>query len=384
MSNKEKDLYHIFGDSISSDNPFTSELFKKDIQNKQCDNIDNTHPQIPPYPSPSDLRISTMTAICSINIPVNLNNLKELVVSQNEGLLPYSNMKLSVKKKKKKLPKTNRKNSFQNQCTFLVELPNHKVVNQKVFKNGNIQMTGLKSETDGLHAIDILIKNITDHNNTFEDLIVSNPSHIKKSDCDIVLINSDYSCGFKIKRDILYNKLGNYGLYVSYEPDIYPGVNAKFYWNTIYNNTNKPGICNCSISCDGKGTGTGNGQCKKVTISTFQSGNVIITGARNQQQTNDAYAFINKIFKESYYSLCRSSKEDIEHSSNKKNIDTFYINMSNIQNIDTYNILLSKLNKQKKNKKIETMYKPMTPTHKSDQSISKSKPYNNLDIHSIL
>lgn len=366
LLNKDIHLHQVFGDSISSDNPFIDDLFqKKTINNSNVRNSPVLSDMVP-YPSASNLRISTMTAICHINVPINLDQLRNLIQSQGDGTIPSFHMTISIKKKKKKKVQTTRKNSFQNQCTFLVELPNGKVVNQKVFKNGNIQMTGLKSEVDGLAAIQILIDNITKNNEAFETPIVSDISMLKKNECNIVLINSDYSCGFKIKRDKLYEILGTYGLYVSYEPDIYPGVNAKFYWNDIYNNTVKPGICNCTISCDGKGTGFGNGQCKKVTISTFQSGNVIITGARNQQQTNDAYSFINKIFKKYYANIYRNSKDLKETGSIINGTYAFYINLSNIQNIDKYEEVLAKI----KNKKISTksrysdVFKPID-THKS-------------------
>ena len=42
----------------------------------------------------------------------------------------------------------------------------------------------------------------------------------------------------------------------------------------------------------------------KITIATFQSGSVIITGARNIEQVNDAYNFINSVF-ENYYKVLK-------------------------------------------------------------------------------
>ena len=104
-----------------------------------------------------------------------------------------------------------------------------------------------------------------------------------------MLINSDFSVGFKIKRENLYELLVNeYGIYVTYEPDIYPGVNSKFFWNEETINTKQRGVCCCTKKCDGKGLGKGNGDCKKITVAIFQSGNIIITGARTVQQLNDA------------------------------------------------------------------------------------------------
>ena len=55
------------------------------------------------------------------------------------------------------------------------------------------------------------------------------------------------------------------------------------------------GKCYCDIYCNGKGRGNGNGDCKKITISMFQSGSIIITGARNMDQINLSYKFINNI-----------------------------------------------------------------------------------------
>ena len=118
------------------------------------------------------------------------------------------------------------------------------------------------------------------------------------TDFYVVLINTDFKTGFKIKRPVLHKLLINdYGLFAKYEPCIYPGVDTKYYWNNEYI---KDGVCHCTKKCNGKGYGKGNGDCKKITIASFQSGSVIITGARTMEQVNDAYTFINKIFEKNY------------------------------------------------------------------------------------
>jgi TATA-box binding protein (TBP) (component of TFIID and TFIIIB) len=35
--------------------------------------------------------------------------------------------------------------------------------------------------------------------------------------------------------------------------------------------------------------------CKKITIAAFQTGSIIITGARNRKQLDEAYEFMNKV-----------------------------------------------------------------------------------------
>ena len=56
------------------------------------------------------------------------------------------------------------------------------------------------------------------------------------------------------------------------------------------------GICQCTVPCKGQGTGEGNGQCKRITMSIFRTGRIIITGARQMIQIEAAYEFLNRVF----------------------------------------------------------------------------------------
>jgi len=247
-------------------------------------------------PTATTIRISTMTATSYIGTCINLTDL------YNNGELDetikciqfrYHPVKGVYKKNKKK----STKKCFYNQVTFILELDNSKKINLKIFLNGKIQMTGLRNKSDGIFCIQYMIKYI---NNISECL--DTPDSLKEYPLNIVLINSDFDIKFKIKRDILYELLVNdYNMFVSYEPDIYPGVNIKFFWNKEH----KYGVCDCIDTCNGKGLGEGDGDCKKVTISTFQSGKVIITGARSLEQIKDTYDFITNVFKTHYERLKR-------------------------------------------------------------------------------
>ena len=130
-----------------------------------------------------------------------------------------------------------------------------------------------------------------------------NSSELKLNNINIVLINSDFVCGFEIKRNKLYNILKKKNITVSYEPDIYAAVNMKFYYNKSYEQ--QLGICHCEKKCKGKGDGLLT--CKKITISIFQSGSIIITGAKSNIQKNEAYNFINKIIKNNYRDIYKVS-----------------------------------------------------------------------------
>ena len=113
---------------------------------------------------------------------------------------------------------------------------------------------------------------------------------------DVCMMNSDYTIGRAIRRDQLYKILvEKYGLWSSFEPTIYQGVNTKFFWNKVRPAAAPIGICVCPIPCDGSGSGYGIGQCKKITISPFRTGSIIITGAKHPEQLYDAYNFINGV-----------------------------------------------------------------------------------------
>lgn len=164
----------------------------------------------------------------------------------------------------------------------------YKETNIKLFKNGGFQMTGVNSEAMARAALQRLI----DLNAGPERGIWTELPHIAKF--DICMMNSDYNVGAAIRRDRLYKILvEEYGLWSTYEPTIYQGVNTKFFWNSQKSAGAPPGICACAQQCEGDGDGHGPGRCKKITISPFRTGSVIITGAKEMRQLDDAYNFLN-------------------------------------------------------------------------------------------
>ena len=153
-------------------------------------------------------------------------------------------------------------------------------MNVKLFNNGRIQITGLKTENQAGKLVKKLIQYFKDFD------VIGDYSELIEN--KIVLINSDFDLGFEINREKLHYEIIENDIYSSYEPCIYPGVNIKYFINT--NNT--CGICECENMCNGKGNGCGDGYCKKVTIAVFKSGKVIITGGQNQEQIIESYRFI--------------------------------------------------------------------------------------------
>tara|TARA_B110000881_G_C18553065_1_gene505232 strand:+ start:212 stop:1021 length:810 start_codon:yes stop_codon:yes gene_type:complete len=239
--------------------------------------------------SPTPLRISTITALCNIGCEVPLQVLYDNIEINN--VIQFIHFKdFPNKGVPKKTKRKSSKKSFYNQLTLILRLSEKRSINIKIFKNGQLQMTGVKSTEEGNHAVVLLIEELR--------TVLPEEYVLTKNGYRTVLINSDFCIGYKVNRNKLYLLLDqHYGMYVSYEPCIYPGVNAKYFWNN--QNPSRNGVCSCGglQRCNGKGDGSTLGKCKKVTIAIFQSGTIIITGANTETQLHDAHAFICSIFK---------------------------------------------------------------------------------------
>lgn len=228
-----------------------------------------------------NLRISTMTCISKLSNNINLNILFDnLEINDNIRYIEHgeNNYKGYAKKlDKKPRKKKENKSRFYNQSTLHLFI--NKLINIKLFNNGKIQLTGIKKEDDILPAIQLLIIELSNKQIISKDTIIEY--------YDIVMINSDFDIGYKLNREMLYRHILSMGIFCTYEPCTYPGVNIKYYVNNKNN-----GICNCSNRCNGKGK---DDQCKKVTVAVFKSGKIIITGAQTLDQVKEVHTFIKNL-----------------------------------------------------------------------------------------
>ena len=268
--------------------------------------------------SKTQLRISTMVITAHWGTPINLgvvfDALRDYIIPlwyPSEGVLKIEYGARVLGRSYKDIF-TNRKISdktFFNQATIVVRrkvtevieekedaaaaaaiavpADGWKEVNIKLFANGGIQMTGVTSEAFARSALDWLYELIQ----TFPESPFAQKVNIYRF--SVQLINTDYSINRFINQDALHKLLINeYNLFSMLEKTIYQGVNTKYFFNTT---NRRPGICSCEKICKGQGTGDGEGQCKRITMSIFRTGKIIITGARQMRQIETAYEFLNQI-----------------------------------------------------------------------------------------
>lgn len=249
----------------------------------------------------SKYKISTITATGSVNTDVNLDILfgSIEISSGSEGVM-FAEYGVHHKGVPKKASVTKRRSTgeaskrFDNQLTleyrFKMGTDAFTVLNCKIFRNGNVQMTGIKFIEQGSVFVDRIVDIVMSAPDT-----VANKTALKNTNYMVRMINCDYRVGFSVKRDALFRLMINeYENMSSFEPCIYPGVKIQYMWNI--HNASKMGICRCEEACiHGKGDGVALGKCKKITVAVFQSGCVIITGAQNKAQIDETYEWINNI-----------------------------------------------------------------------------------------
>lgn len=265
--------------------------------------------------SPTPYKVSTITCNGSVNVDVDATvmfnhfRIHEDSTKDDSAFvwMEYLGESKGTYPKAKKARE--KKNYFDNQVTVLYKLGKGYYPNCKVFQNGNIQMTGIRSAADGERVIAAIAEEI-------KHLSISGFAITKKSveeitPCKFIIrmINTDFGFKFHIRRKNLHRLLisAEYNNACSFQPMGYPGVKLQYFWNTI--NANKDGICRCKGVCFGKGTGHGDGECKKVTVAIFESGNVLITGGNQFEQVDEAYSYITNVV--------MTNKKDIEKATDE-------------------------------------------------------------------
>jgi hypothetical protein len=252
------------------------------------------------------LRISTLVTTGHLGETINLAKLFEQIPSilipigyPDEGFLKMEHETKVIGHSARDMLTKRRVSdkTFFNQSTFVIrkrrggegeDRNEFKEVNMKLFANGGFQMTGVTSE----EFSKVVLQFILEAFGRLPAPISEKPLSMKRF--SVQLLNSDYKMNAPLKRSELHRILcQEYRLSSTLETTIYQGVNTKYYYNEAAPATR--GICMCPRFCNGQGDGTTIGSCKKVTIAAFQTGSIIITGARNMNQLDEAYGFMNQV-----------------------------------------------------------------------------------------
>lgn len=247
-----------------------------------------------------EYRVSTITCNASVGTHINLALFFENIRIDPEGFVwtEYGLNTRGVYPKPRKDLGAGKK-CFDNQATIIYKMISSNGTpyypNIKVFRNGSIQMTGIRTQSGGERAAQIVADEI-EHMRHVVGVVDADIPPIAPKDFMIRMINCDFGMPYKIKRKKLHVLLTSaaHNNTCSFQPVDYPGVKLQYFWNTD-SRYSRDGVCMCDKQCFGKGSTQGQGQCKKVTVSVFDSGKILITGANSFNQVNAAYTYICKV-----------------------------------------------------------------------------------------
>lgn len=187
------------------------------------------------------------------------------------------------------------KSAFDNCVAFIMRLNIEGIFKEyhiKLFNTGKLEIPGVKDE----NIFDLIIENLIAMLKPYVDLYL-----LPISDNNMeVLINSNFNCGFYIKRDVLY-KILKYEKNIStiYDPCMYPGIQCKY---------------NYEINND-DGTSTH----KKVSFMIFRTGSVLIMGKCKEFILFEMYEVISKLLVEKYESISQGNIENNNLEDNYEN-----------------------------------------------------------------
>ncbi len=242
---------------------------------------------------PKGVSISTMCAKCKLGTELNIDFIKNHMNLSEDDILTFKinndNMRTLIEAKKKKR-RTKRKtktssNPFYNQITVVIRINegpyenmhDEPKINLKLFKNGSVQISGLKNIEYANKALNKLIYCLSQVKGKMIDGKIQEVSFVEDKTklgifgFEIYMINSNYMVNLMIDRTKLYALLLMKKIKASYEKCVRACVNIK-YVPPEHNNEEKD-----------------------VSVFIFEKGNIIITGARNFYHVVATYDYINNI-----------------------------------------------------------------------------------------
>ena len=168
--------------------------------------------------------------------------------------------------------KQKKKSAFYNCFVLIIRLLNDdifKEVHVKIFNTGKLEIPGIRCKKLFNKLLDLIL-------NILKPLTNDN-IHFKENAMETVLINSNFTCGFYINREILIDILKyKYKMNVIFDSCQYPGIQCKY----IYTDENNIAY--------------------KMSFMIFRTGSVLIVGKCNEDVLMNVYEYIKNILISEY------------------------------------------------------------------------------------
>lgn len=223
---------------------------------------------------------------------------KRIILNFENIEIGYS--KIELFKNKSKFYKNNT-HVFFDKINNLIYYKNDNIIGKISYNINNEHITDKKSILDVFEYENKC--NIFENENANEKYVLKldkdNDAFSTLIKLDVNCINVYFNLDIKINRLKLYKLLISLNYICKYHPESYSGV--KLLYKIPLNNQIEHGICMCNNKCT----------CTNVTFLIFQSGNVIVSGFKSEQQIKNV---VNK-----FICVCNENENIIKINNHENN-----------------------------------------------------------------
>jgi TATA-box binding protein (TBP) (component of TFIID and TFIIIB) len=226
----------------------------------------------------TDLRISTMTCSGALRGNIDLDALFEAVsVVPDDGVTLGITHAINWQRtcvKPEGAPFGTRNFGKNVSIKLRVDASTASCINMKIFHNGGLQMTGVKTEAGGREAAQLAA-----------DIIHALGLVAERGAVDfrVRMINSDMRANCPLQRRSLYEAWRHEkDASISFDPITYPALKLMYFYTPNKPAAGQDGLCHCPVHCSTKLQAKCR-RCLKVTVSLFESGCIIITGSISEE-----------------------------------------------------------------------------------------------------
>ena len=166
----------------------------------------------------------------------------------------------------------------------------YKEIHIKVFNTGKLEIPGIRSDSLLETVLNLLVE-------ILQPLVNNKLLSYDLNQCDTVLINSNFNCGFYINRDKLLNILKyKYQIDCIFDACQYPGIQCKYYY------TDK------------------NEKDYKLSFMIFRTGSILIVGKCDEDILYKIHNYIKTLLMDEYHIINVKNTDVIKNANKKKKI----------------------------------------------------------------
>jgi len=192
-----------------------------------------------------------------------------------------------------------------NQGSCVSHLPEFKEMHVKIFNTGKLEIPGIQN----IQTLNYVLEVVT---RILRPAVSPDLSYLE-GECDTVLINSNFNCGFYIDRDRLHEILKyKYRINSNYDSCSYPGIQSKFYYvygrevqngqQPHYTKTEpKPDFC-------------------EISFMIFRTGSVLIVGKCSEEILYTIYNFLKALLEEEYDQIVNRDHDECGNNNNNNTL----------------------------------------------------------------